>query len=73
MWAAILAFLGGLLKIFIQTPPAVAVEGQKLGQAQTTATVDTQTAQTEAGIATAEANAPTTQAGVVDELNKGRF
>lgn len=74
---AILGFLGSLvgplLKLFIQTPPAVAVEDQKLGQAQVTAATNAQAAKTEAAIAQAEVDAPRTTAGVVAELDKGQF
>lgn len=75
--AAILGFLGELagplLKLFIQTPPAVAVEDQKLGQAQVTAATDAQAAKTEAAIAQAGADRPTSQQALVDEMKKGDY
>ena len=74
---AILGFFGGLLgallKIFIQTPPPVAVEDQKLGQPQVTAATDAQSAKTEGDIAQAETNAPKTQGQVVDAMKNGTF
>lgn len=37
MWAAIVAFFMGLVKVFHSTPPAATVEGEKLGAAKTVA------------------------------------
>jgi hypothetical protein len=70
-WIA--AGLGWLFKTFINKTPAATVEGEKAGAA-TQALADTKAAlQVEQKVAQAEVDAPSTQAALVAEMQKGTF
>jgi hypothetical protein len=76
------AFLGWLLTVLAkigldfwthQPPAPVVVEAENVGAANANVATADQAVKTETAIAQAEADAPKTQAAVVDTLEKGEF
>jgi hypothetical protein len=73
MWTAIVSLIVRLFSLVLQRKSAIVTEDEGLGeQAQKVADLQAQV-KAEASVASAEANAPNTVAGVEDRLEKGTF
>lgn len=73
MWAAVFSFILGIGKWIFSRTPAIVPVAEGLGEAtQQLADLKSQV-KAEAAIANAEANSPSTLAGVEDRLDKGTF
>lgn len=68
-----LSWLLGMIFAKPTGPTQEAVQAANAAQSKTVAQADEKAAQAQASIAQAVANAPKTQAEVVDSLNKGTF
>ena len=76
MWlllAKLVGWLFGLLTRKPAGPSLEAVQAANAAESRTVAQVDQHSAETEALVAEAQAQAPKTQAEVVDSLNRGVF
>lgn len=73
MWQAFVGLIVRLFALFIQRKSAIVTEAEGLGE-KTQQVADLQSqVKAEAAVANAEANSPSTLAGVEDRLNKGTF
>ena len=73
MWAALISLVAGLFSLLFKAKSPIVQEAEALGE-QTQKVSDLQSqVKTQAAVASAEVNAPSTLSGVEDRLEKGTF